>query len=99
MFKKSWYKFLAWTLAIFYFYIMAGVVISIFSPGPSEAQTMQYMQGYMKAMNSSLMGWSMESREALNQLLVKTSALVFPAIFGGAALGVILKLRRAKNAG
>lgn len=96
MFRKSWYKLLAWVMATFYFFIFAGVVISIFSPGPSEEQAMQWMQGMMKAMHTSLMGWTMEENIYLNQLFIKTAALTVPAIFAGVIIGILLKLRGDK---
>lgn len=97
MFKKTWYKLLAWTMAAFFFFIAAGVVISMFSPGPTEEQSMRWMEEMMNAMHTSLMGWSMESGEMMNQLLLQTTAMVFPALFAGVVLGIVLKLRRLKD--
>lgn len=97
MYRKAWYILLVWTMATFFFFILTGVAISMFSPGPSEQQTMQWMMGYMQAMHTSLMAWTMESHGEVNQLLNRTGALVFPAMFGGAAIGVLLKMRRLRN--
>lgn len=99
MFQKTWYKFIAWFMATFYFFIMLGVVISIFGPNPNEEKTMKWMAGMMQAMHSSLMGWSMDNYLVSYQLLIKTSTLVIPAIFTGAVIGIILKVRGIKNEG
>jgi hypothetical protein len=92
MFLKTWYKVLAWIMATFYFFILMGVNVSMFSPGPSEAQAMKWMSGMMQAMHTSLIGWTMENHELLNQLLL-------PSILTGLVLGIILKLRGQKGIG
>ncbi|AVX21449.1 MULTISPECIES: hypothetical protein [Carboxydocella] len=99
MLKKSWYKLLAWFSATFYFFVMTGVIISLFSPGPTEEQTMRWMHGMMSAMHNSLMGWALENHGFVSALLTKTGALVFPAIFAGAFIGAILKMRRVRKNG
>jgi hypothetical protein len=99
MFLKTWYKVLAWIMATFYFFILMGVNVSMFSPGPSEAQAMKWMSGMMQAMHTSLIGWTMENHELLNQLLLSTGSLVLPSILTGLVLGIILKLRGQKGIG
>jgi len=97
LFNKSWYKFLAWSVASLYFLIMAGTIAGLFGQGPGEAKSMLWMQGMMQAMQVSIMGWAMESHETLNQVFVKTGMLVFPAIFAGGLLGLVIRLRRSKQ--
>lgn len=97
MFKQKWYFILAWLVASFYFLMMMVLIVSIFSPGPSEAQAMAYMKGMMDAMHKSLMGWTMEGHGIPGQILLKTSTLALPAIFTGAILGIVLKVRRARD--
>lgn len=97
MYDQPWYKLLAWTLASFYFFVMAATVISIFKSGPSEIETMRWMQAMMDAMHTSLMGWTSENHHYLNLLLAKTSGLAIPSIMLGALTGIILKMRRLRD--
>ncbi|MHB8170738.1 MAG: hypothetical protein ACYDG6_04250 [Thermincolia bacterium] len=97
MFRQSWYKFLTWAVAAFFFLVMAGTVAGIFGAGPSQSQAMLWKQGMMTAMHVSIMGWAMENQRALIGALAKTQVLVFPAIFTGAVLGAVIRMRRAKD--
>lgn len=97
MFKKSWYILFAWVLGSFYFFLSSALIVSMFGPGATEAQTMKWMSEMMNAMHVSLMGWAMEENSVVIQLVIKTGSLVFPAIFAGAALGFLLKMRRGKQ--
>lgn len=94
MLQRTWYKLIAWFIATFYFFLIVGVIISIFGSGPTEEQSMKWMAGMMQAMHSSLMGWSMDNYQISYQLLVKSSTLILPAILTGAVIGIILKIRR-----
>ncbi|MCX8131822.1 MAG: hypothetical protein N3I35_17215 [Clostridia bacterium] len=102
MMQKSWFKLCIWILATAFFFMASGILISAFSPGPTELQVMQFMRGMMEAMHSSLMGLSMtiENDFALNRLITNASAITPLLIALSIVLGLIIRfLRRNKNAG
>lgn len=77
----------------------SGILISAFGPEASEGQVMQYMQGMMSAMHSSLMGLSMsiEQDADLQRVIYNASAITIPLIFAGAALGLYIRFSRGKG--
>lgn len=101
MVQKPWFKVFVWFMATFFFFLAAAVIISMFKPGPSESEVMQYMAGMMSAMDSSIMGvmMSIESNTALKKILVM-SFRAFPfIILLSIVMGAILRAvnREVKN--
>ncbi|MCX7746547.1 MAG: hypothetical protein N2645_06620 [Clostridia bacterium] len=102
MMQKPWFKVVIWILATSFFFMASSILISYLSPGPTEAQSMQFMQGMMGAMHNSLMVFSMSIEEDfdLKRLIVNVSAITIPLIFIGIILGVYIRFLRGKrNAG
>ena len=82
-------------MAIFFFFLTSGVIISIFKPGPSEAEVMQFMAGMMSAMDNSMMGvaMNMESGGSLKAIMGLTSAIAIPIILISIVIGLLIRLK------
>lgn len=95
MLGKPWFKIFIWFLAIFFFFLASGVIISIFKPGPTEAEVMQFMMGMMNAMDKSMMGaaMNMEGDGLLNAIMVMTSIIAVPIILMSFVIGLLLRLK------
>ncbi len=93
MYRANWFKFLAWTLASFFFFVVAAMIISN-SAGASEGQLQLWMSGMMQTMHSSMMGAAMADNHSLQTLFMESSSLVLPAVIFGAVLGMVLKAWR-----
>ena len=95
MLQKPWFKLFIWFLAIFFFFLASGVIISIFKPGPTEAEVMQFMMGMMTAMDKSMMGaaMNMEGDGSLNAIMVMTSIIAVPIILISFVIGMLLRLK------
>lgn len=99
MMQKRWFKTVIWILATSFFFMVSSIIISYFSPGPTEQQSMQFMQGMMGAMHNSLMGLSMSIEEDsdLIQLVAKASAITIPLIFISIILGLYVRFQRGNR--
>ncbi|MDA8235392.1 MAG: hypothetical protein M0Z31_11420 [Clostridia bacterium] len=93
MFRKSWFKFLVWTLASFYFFVAAAMIISN-SAGASEGQLELWMSGMMQTMHGSMMGAAMPGTQGLQALFYESSSMVLPAVIFGVVLGFVLRAWR-----
>lgn len=93
MLQKSWFKILVWFLTSFFFFLASAVVISIFRPGPSEEETMRFMQGMMSAMDRSMMGAAMNigNDGMLKNLISLSTLLTFPIIVTSIVLGFMIR--------
>ena len=82
-------------MAIFFFFLTSGVIISIFKPGPSEAEVMQFMMGMMSAMDNSMMGvaMNMESDGSLNAIMGLTAVIAVPIIIVSIVIGFLIRLK------
>lgn len=100
MMQKPWFKTFIWFMATAFFFFASAVLISALGPDPSEKQIMSYMSGMMGAMDKSLMGLSMslEGNGELKSLIGAASALAVPLIFSAILFGVLLRIRRKKDA-
>jgi hypothetical protein len=69
------------------------VVISIFRPGPTEAEVMKFMMGMMSAMDNSMMGVAMnlENHGPLKNILILSSLLTLPIIVLSIIIGLLVK--------
>jgi hypothetical protein len=96
MMQKPWFKLFIWFIATFFFFLAAGVIISIFKPGPSENEVMKFMMGMMSAMDNSMMGLSMslESKGALRSIIVLANAIALPVIIISIFAGIAIRLRQ-----
>lgn len=103
MMQKPWFKVFIWFVTTFIFFLASGVVISIFRPGPSESEVMQFMMGMMSAMDNSMMGvaMSIEKDGALRSVLALANAMALPVILISIFAGIVIRLwqRRDKNGG
>jgi len=99
MIQKRWFKSVIWILATSFFFIASSIIISFFSPGPTEQQSMQFMQGMMGAMHNSLMGLSMSIEEdfELKRLIINASAITIPLIFVSIILGLYVRFLRGRR--
>ncbi len=101
MMQKKWFKLFIWFASSALFFLASGILISMNSPGTNEQQTMLYMSGMMKAMESSLMGLSMtieedtELRNIISNITSVTTALIIISI----AAGDYVRLTRRKKNG
>ncbi|MFZ5986451.1 MAG: hypothetical protein ACOYWZ_04905 [Bacillota bacterium] len=99
MMQKKWFKVLIWILTTSFFFMASSIIISYLSPGPTELQSMQFMQGMMQAMHNSLMGLSMSIEDDfyLKRLVVNASEITVPLIFISAVLGIYVRYLRGKR--
>lgn len=101
MMQKPWFKIFIWFIATFFFFLAAGVLISIFRPGPTEGEVMQFMSGMMSAMDRSMMGVAMgvENDVLLSTILLMAGNIAIPVIITGIAAGFGIRIwqRRGKD--
>ena len=101
MMQKPWCKIFIWFIASFFFFLASGVVISIFRPGPTEAEVMQFMMGMMSAMDASMMGVAMnlENDSSLKNIILLSTSLILPIILLSTLAGIFIRLskRGGKN--
>lgn len=93
MMQKTWFKIFIWFIASFFFFLASGVVISIFRPGPTEAEVMNFMMGMMSAMDNSMMGVAMnlENHVPLKNILIMSSSLILPIIVLSIIIGLLVR--------
>ncbi|HYE84475.1 MAG TPA: hypothetical protein VEG39_20220 [Clostridia bacterium] len=99
MLQKPWFKVFVWFMATFFFFLASGVVISIFRPGPSEAEAMQFMMSMMNAMDKSMMGVIMNiAHSTLMQSIISFVAIgTFPIIVVSVIAGVIIRIAQRRS--
>jgi len=93
MVQKPWFKVFVWFMATFFFFLASGVIISMFKPGPSQNEVMQYMMGMMSAMDQSIMGVMMgiEQNYTLKNIMVLSYFMFIPVILISIVVGFILR--------
>ncbi|HEX3032288.1 MAG TPA: hypothetical protein VHS59_08610 [Bacillota bacterium] len=96
MFRKPWFRILAWSLSSFFFFIAAGLLISQVT-GASEKQVELWMMGMMQTMHQSMMGSAMADSQEMQALFYRSSALVVPYVAFGIMAGVIIRIWRGVN--
>lgn len=104
MMQKPWFKVFIWFVVTFFFFLAAGVVISVFRPGPSEGDVMKFMMGMMSAMDNSMMGQAMsiESNSFLREVVTLANSIAVPVVIISVIAGVLIRLWQRgdkKNAG
>jgi len=94
MMQKPWFKVFIWFMATFFFFLAAGVVISVFRPGPTESEVMKFMMGMMSAMDNSMMGVAMgiESDNTLKSVIKMANSIALPVIVISIIAGIGIKL-------
>ena len=101
MLQKPLFKVFIYFMATFFFFLAAAVIISMFKPGPSEAETMRFMSAFMGAMDKSIMGLLMniEHESGLKAIIVFSANMLIPIIVISVIIGFIIRLvpRRNKN--
>jgi len=93
MMQNKWFKIFIWFVASFFFFLASGVVISIFRPGPTEAEVMKFMMGMMSAMDSSMMGVAMnlENDGALKSIILLSTSLALPIVIVSIIIGLLIR--------
>lgn len=104
MMQKPWFKVFIWFVATFFFFLAAGIVISVFRPGPSESDVMKFMMGMMSAMENSMMGvaMSIEGNSLLRKVAILSNSIAVPVVVISVVAGILIRLWQRgdkKNAG
>lgn len=99
MMQKTWFKLFIWFLSTFYFFLASGVIISIFKPGPTETEVMQFKEGFMSAMERSIMGVAMglESDSALKSIVEISAYILVPIIILGIIAGIAIRVKQWRD--
>lgn len=99
MVQKPWFKVFVWFMAIFFFFLASGVIISMFRPGPSETDVMRFMSGMMDAMENSIMGvaMSIESNSTFNRILAFSYFMLTPIIAISIVVGFVIRFRQRRH--
>lgn len=101
MVQNTWFKVFFWFMATFFFFLASGVIISMFSPGPSETDVMRFMSGMMAAMENSIMGvaMSIEGNGTFNRILSFSYFMLTPIIAISIVIGFVIRFmhRRGKD--
>lgn len=94
--QKKWFKLFIWFVTTSFFFALAAILIAMFRFGPTEQEAAQFMMGMMKAMDSSLMGLSMQVKDDTNiySLMNQSIAFAFPLLAISIAAGVYVRCRR-----
>lgn len=94
MLQKPWFKIFIYVMATFFFFLATAVVISLFKPGPSEAELMRFMAGMMAAMDNSIMGlvMSLEHESTLKSVIVFSSTMLVPVIMISVFAGFAIRI-------
>lgn len=101
MMQKPWFKAFIWFVTTAFFFFAAAILISALGPEPSEQQVMKFMAGMMGSMQKSMMGLSMslEQDSELKTFIGMASSITVPLILLGVLFGLLVRLRRKKDAG
>ena len=99
MLQKPWFKIFVWFLSTIFFFLASATIISIFKPGPSEIEVMNYMSGMMKAMENSVMGIMMgiEENKTLQAILTWSIATFPLGVILSIIAGLILRKRSSED--
>ncbi|MDA8234112.1 MAG: hypothetical protein M0Z31_04755 [Clostridia bacterium] len=94
--NETWFKFLVWSMASFFFFVAACVLIATFGPVPSQEQSQLWMEAMMATMEKSLMGYSMQLEEGslLAYLMYESSVLIPLFALGGLFGGLLIRFQR-----
>ena len=99
MMQKPGFKLFIWFLATFFFFLTSGVIISMLKPGPTEAETMRFMEGMMSAMDRSIMGVTMglENHSILRTIITNSTIMVLPGMVASVAIGFLIRRRKRRR--
>lgn len=99
MLQKPWFKVFVWFISSFFFFLASAVVISIFKPGPSEAESMKFMAGMMGAMENSIMGVMMqvEQNYVLKNIILISAKWMTSIIIISIILGIIIRVMQGRT--
>lgn len=95
--QNKWFKLFIWFLTSFIFFLAAGVLISMFSPGPTESDVIKFEAGLMSAMDQSMMGVSMalENNTSLQSIVALSTYMFIPILLISIVAGfAIRRVRR-----
>lgn len=101
MMQKRWFKAFVWFVSSTMFFMAACILISEFSPDPSEQQVVAYMAGMMDSMENSLMGLSMtiEQDTELKRWISNSTSLTIILVIISLVGGDYIRFKRRKNNG
>lgn len=92
MLQKKWFKIFIWFMTTFFFFLAAGVIISVFRPGPSESDVMKFMMGMMSSMNSMMgIAMSIESDSSLREIIAFSNYIALPVILISTFTGIVIR--------
>lgn len=96
LYNKKWFKFLVWSMASFFFFLNSCILICTLGPYPNETQVHLWMSGMMKAMETSMMAFSMQLEEGseLSYIVLESSQFILPMLIGGLMVGLILRFQK-----
>ncbi|MDF2522962.1 MAG: hypothetical protein K0R31_603 [Clostridiales bacterium] len=100
MMQKPVFKVFIWFISTAFFFLATALLVSALGPEPSEQQIMQFMSGMMGAMQNSMMGLSMslEQNGELKTFIGTASNVTVPLMLLGFLFGLLIRLRRKKDA-
>lgn len=84
MYKKAWFRLLAWSMAIFFFFVTSMTFACLLSPPPHGEHVEKWMMAMEKAMEDSLMGIAMHGSSDLAGLIFNSMKLI--PLFAGLGL-------------
>ena len=95
--NKLYFKIIVWFLSSSFFLLTSYLIISILNPNSSNIDSMNFMLGMMKAMESTMgMSMNMENDYLLMNTISLISNITPSIIIIGILCGVIYKLRRRR---
>ncbi len=99
MLQKPWFKIFVWFMATFFFFLASTVIVSIFRPGPSETEVMQFMMSMMQAMDRSMMGviMNMEQSAEMQSIMSFVTLITLPVILICIIAGVIIRISQRRD--
>ena len=99
MTQKRWFKIFIWFMASLFFFLATVVIISLFRPGPSETETMKFMESMMGAMDRSMMGVAMgiEKDSTLKSVIVLSAYIITPVLIISILSGILIRLKNRED--
>lgn len=99
MMQKIWFKIFIWFMSTFFFFLASGVLISLFKPGPTESEVMRFQEGFMNAMDRSLMGVAMgfESNATLKFVVEFSAYIIVPIILLSVLAGFAIRWSQRRD--
>ena len=95
--NKLYFKIIVWFLSSSFFLLSSTLIISILNTSSSSTDSMNFMAGMMKAMESTMgMSMNMENDYLIMNAISRISNITPNIIIIGILCGVVYKLRRKR---